>query len=305
MQNNIYYRYIYMMFVLIVTGFAAIGCIRNDGSQCASTLLKFKAVINVNGAYQEVGEDHVKEVALHVYGENEEFLETHNAKIGSTVSLYYPNHRKLNLVCWGNSASEQQVTPALKLGDNLEGSLITVITEDTRATEEKTTTHPDDLFHGTREIVIEDYKASVIEMVISHKVASVNITARGLMFLNRADEDYSYVLRSGKKHVNFRGQTLGNDVHHTQKALLENGLHESGIFNILPSTDIDNNIEVDIYKGTEFIYTIVKNNNGDQIIAKEGELLNIYADFGDGSGDVSINIAITPWGEKKIWKEMQ
>ena len=272
-------------------------------------LLKFKALININGENIVAGEDDVKELTLYVFNEDKEFLESHYVEIGSTILLSYPSHKKLHLICWGNSASEQQTLPSIEVCDKLDESLITLITSNTRATPEIVTTHPDNLFHSAKEVVINDVKSSVVEMVLRHKVASVNIAAKGLTtYTSRAGEDYSYVFRSGKKHVTFGGETQGDDVHHFQNAEFKNNTHESGIFNILPSTDENNSVEVDIYKGTELISTISTDSNGDEIKAKEGELLNIYADFSGSGGNeegVSVSIAITPWGEKKIWKDIQ
>lgn len=284
--------------------FIGMGCTKEDRSECNTPiLLKFKAVINVNGQEVEVGKEEVKELALYVFNAQEEFLEAHQVEIGSTITLSYPDHEELHLVCWGNSASEQQTLPAIEVGDRTHESLITLNTDQTRATQEKATTHPDDLFHAIKNIVIEEVKSSTVEMVLYHKIASVNITAEGLETVaTRADDDYSYVLRSGKKHISFQGNTDGTDVHHYQVAKLINGIHESGIFNILPSKDDDNNIEVDIYKGTDIIATVALDSEGNIIEAKEGELLNIHAEFG-GDGSIDVSVAITPWGEKKIWKD--
>jgi len=309
MQNNRYYRCIRLLLILMVMALVEMGCIKEYESDCnTSILLKFKAIINVNGEEVEVGKEEVKELVLYVFNANDEFLESHLVEIESTIALSYPNHKELHLVCWGNSASDQQIMPELKVGDKLDESLIAVITNNTKVTQAIVETHPDNLFHSHKEIIIEDIKGSTVEMVLYHKVASVNITAKGLAtHFTKVDEDYSYIFRSGKKHVSFNGDTKGDDVHHSQIAELKNGVHESGIFNILPSTDENNSVEVDIYKGSELISTISKDGNGQPFKAEEGRLLNIHADFSGGGGadgTISVSIAITYWGEKKIWKEI-
>ena len=295
-----------------------VGCTKEDRSECDTPiLLQFKAIINVNGENVEADKDDVKELILYVFDAQEEFLESHYAEIGSTISLSYPSHKELHLVCWGNSSSDQQTLPQMEVGDKLGESLITLKTEGARA-QEMATTHPDDLFHSSKRVIIDRTKPSTIEMVLYHKIASVSITASGLSTLStKADGEYKYVLRSGKKHINFTGNTEGGDVHHHQAAEFKNGIHESGIFNILPYSDdaIKTNrvnspatraagdIEVDIYKGSELIHTVKKDSEGNTIKAKEGQLLNVRADFNANDGSVSVSVAITAWGEKKVWKD--
>lgn len=304
MQNKRYYNYARLLLTLTVMACIGAGCIKEDRSHCFSTVLEIKAVINVNGEEQEVGKDVVKEVLIYIFDGNDRFLGTQQAEIASTVSLNYPNQKELNLVCWGNSASDKQIMPTLKIGDKLDETLMSVIVDDTKSTKEMVRIHPDDLFHATKELLIASNTGSTV-VILRPKVANISITARGLNeTFTRASDDFSYVLRSGKKQIHFRGQTTGNDVHHTQKAEFKDGLHESDIFNILPSTDANNGIEVDIYKKTEVVATISTDDYGNTIHAKEGELLNIYANFDNGDGSVSISVAITPWGEKKIWKEI-
>lgn len=308
MQNNRYNNCISLLLILMVIAFTGVGCTKEDRSQCGddSILLTFKAVINVNGEDVVAEKDEIKELTLYVFSANEKFLEAHSIQIDSTISLFYPDHEELHLVCWGNSVNNQQIVPVLSIGDKLDESLITLNTENAGGTQEKVTNHPDDLFHSVKNIIIKDVKSSTVVMILRHKVASVSIIAKGLAGYSRAENEnnFNYVLRSGKKHANFNGVTEGNDVHHTQNAEIENGTHKSGIFNILPSA---NNIEIDIYKGTAFIHTISKDSEGNFIIAKEGELLNIYADFSNGGlGDGSVNVSVktTSWGEEEIWKDM-
>ena len=286
----------------MVIAFIGTSCTKENNTECNTPiLLKFKAVINVNGESVEAGKDDVKELILYVFNAQEEFIESHYADIGSTITLSYPNHEELHLVCWGNSASDQQTLPTMGVGDKLDESLIAIITDGTRVTQ-TTAMHPDNLFHSRKKIIINEVQSSGVEMVLYHKVASVSIIAEGLADLStRVDEDYSYVFRSGKSHVNFTGNPNGDDVHHYQAAELIADSHESGIFNILPS---DESAEVDIYKGADVIATISQDSDGNPIKSKEGELLNIRADF-SVDGDINVSVAITPWGEKKIWKNFE
>lgn len=308
MKNNKHNSFISLLLIFMIIAVTGMGCIKENRTQCdVPILLTFKAIVNVNGVDIEVGEDMVKELTLYVFNAKEEFIESHRAKIASTITLSYPNHKELHFVCWANSENDQQIIPNLNVGDKLDESIITLNTESVRSEQEKVVVHPDNLFHSKKQVVIAELGMSTIVMVLRHKVASVSITAKGLNTItSKVDDDYSFVLRSGKKHVNYNGNTQGNDVHHYQDAELKEGIHESGIFNILPSNESKSgsNIEVDIYKGTELIHVITEDSSGGIIKAKEGELLNIHADFSDVEGDVTISVAVTPWGEKMIWKEL-
>lgn len=305
MQNTIYHRCIRALLILMVM--VVVGCTKEDESKCNPPhSLEIRAVVNVNGEIQEVGSDVVKGgVVFYVFDQNEGFLEMKRVELGSQIALYYPFEDKLHLVCWGNSESEGLIMPTLEVGTKLEEALISINTDnlESRSVQQNVTASVDDLFHARDELTISDNVNK--EIIIERQVASVSIISTGLKeYCNTDSEDFRYVFRSGKKSIDFTGLTKDENVSHTPAVAFKDGLLESSVFNIFPDPNID--IEVDIYLESALVATISTNVDGKQIRAEAGKLLNIYAVFKSGnieSGDIDVNIQITPWGEKAIWKE--
>lgn len=271
MQKNRHYNYFHVLLIIMIMAFIGIGCTKEDRTLCSLPVM-----IEV-----KVNKTTIKELMFYVFDENESFIETIPAEIGSTVSLIYPNHNKLHLVCWGNSESGTQIMPTLEVGDKVENALVSVIIDNTKATQENVTIHPDNLFYTISDVTLSNEVNTTIELIIHPQTTPVKIVTPGLKErFGITNEEITYVLRSGKQNINFRGVITGEDVTHTQKAELKDGTHESPIFNILPN---DKSVEVDIYNGATLLATI-KNTD----IATRGDTLNIYKTFKLGVGFLTV-----------------
>ena len=297
MQKNKFTNYIHLLTMLMVMSFVCVGCTKEDLADCKPYTHEFTLYVNP----ADGDSTSIKEIQLYVYDANENFLATHQAQLGKNIQLSYPNNNNLNIVALGNAASNTQTAPTPNLGDALSATALSLITH-TRAAEQLAIS-PDDLFKGSQEVV--NTAIAPQKIYIKRKVASVVITAKGLRTAaNNTANNYHYTLRYGKSELNFKGHTSGSNVMHTPEATFDSGILESSIFNILPATAPLNTIEIDIFNGTTLITTITADDSGTPLIANVGELLNVYANFGDGTtGNVSVSIETTPWGEKKVWKE--
>lgn len=297
MQNNKFTNYIHLRTILMVMSFVCVGCTKEDLADCKPYSHELTVLVNTTDG----DSTSIKEIQLYVYDENEKFLATHQAQLGKTMQLSYPNTNKLNIVALGNAASNKQTAPTPNVGDTLSATALSLIMH-TRATHQLATT-PDDLFKGSKEVTTSANTHQ--KLYLTRRVASVVITAKGIKAAaNRAENNFYYTLRYGKSELNFKGHTSGSNVMHTPETTFDSGILESSIFNILPAAAPLNTIEIDIFNTTTRIATITADDSGKPLIAHMGKLLNVYADFGDGTtGDLSVSIETTPWGEKKIWKE--
>ena len=297
MQNYRHHSYICLLLVLLVTTFIGIGCTENNLSNCPKFSHQFIVKAYHADGTEVVENGVIKDLNVYVFDQNETFLALHKVEIGNIIQLDYLAHEKLNIVVLANSESENQKRPKLKVGDKIDDAYISLITQ-TKSLDEIAVS-PDDLFKGRQEIIKNRLSENAPPKIsLQRKVASVVITTNGIKeYAITTSDDFHYILRYGKREFNLKGETSEDNVTHKPVSNFNNKLLESSIFNIIPSQD---NIEVDIYNGTKLITTISKDDKGNLLKAKEGELLNIYASF---IGDVSVSIEVTEWGKKVIWKE--
>ena len=291
MQNNKFTHNSQLLLLWIVISFVCVGCTKEDLADCNPFSHTFTIRVNAADAL-----DAVKEIKVYVYNEDEAFLALHDAEVGNPIQLNYPQHNKLNVVVLGNAASNKQQLPVVNIGGKLHATALSLITTATKSTPLQAT-HPDDLFKGRKELFQNN--ADTPQTIDLHrKVASVVITTKGIQaYANTTSEDFHYILRYGKRQLSFKGETTAEDVTHQPTSTFNNGVLESSIFNILPAASP---IAIDIYNGAVLVSTIQADSSGKPLMATAGELLNIYATY---SGDVSVSVATTPWGEKKVWKE--
>ena len=298
MQKNRPHSHIRLLLILMVTSFVSMGCTKEDLSQCPTFSHEFIVrAYDIDGNNISQSDD-VKEITAYVFDDQDNFLALRQIELEKNIKLNYPNNSTLHIVVLGNSANDKQKTPTLTIGDKLVSACISLTMRTSAKSMQQTANSPDDLFKGRKEIV-KSISNTLQEIAIRRKVGSVVITTKGLKaYTNTTSDDFHYVLRYGKRQLNFMGHTLGEKALHNPKAKFNNGLFESSIFNILPPTE--SNIMVDIYNGISLVATIAKDSNGNPLIVETGELLNIYANF---TSNINVSIEVTSWGEKKIWKE--
>jgi hypothetical protein len=297
MQNNKFTNSSQLLFIWMVMSFVCVGCTKEELAECNPYSHTF--TIRVNDADKDsiTAAKAVKEITVYVYDEAEQFLALHQAAVDKPIELSYPQHPKLNIVVLGNAASNKQQLPLLNIGDPLHATALSLIT--TKAAPQAASS-PDDLFKGRK--TLSKSSAETVHIIDLHrKVGSVVITTKGIQsYVHTTSEAFHYILRYGKRQLNFKGDTTAEDVTHQPTSTFNNGLLESSIFNILPA--LNSNIEIDIYNGSLLVSTIKKDKEGTPLTVKAGELLNIYANYSEDV-EVSVSIETTPWGEKTVWKE--
>lgn len=292
MQKNRFRNCLQMLPVLLFMAFVSVNCTKEDLSGCKPGFpLQVKAF---DADDNEVGTETVKDVTLYVFDKDKAFLDTREVILSEYITLDYPDHEHLTVVAWGNSRQGQQTMPALEEGDPLETAFVSLIQTRTIL---PVVGSPDDLFYGTMDIQAGETSAKVLP--VRRKTSGVVVTARYLReFVGSAEGEFRYVLRKSTDKLDFYGKPNGTDVSYSPDAAFDNtGDFVSSIFNIL-STDAD--IKIDIYHRGVLKTTIISDSEGKPLRAVEGRLLNVFVNF---KGDVSVDVKVTDWGKKEIWKE--
>lgn len=294
MQNNKSRSCLQMLFISLVTAFVVMSCTKEDLAQCFKP--QFSLQVKAYDADDaDVGSETVKDITLYLFDKGNLFIGSREATLGQTVMLDYPDHDKLLVVAWGNSKQGHQTMPELQIGDHLQTAFLSLL--HTTKTILPVADSPDDLFYSSKEI--SSYDPSVHLIPIKRKISSVIITARHLKeYVADTEGEFQYVVRKSGDKLDFYGKPGGGDVSYSPDAAFDKaGDFVSSVFNILPT---ENDLRVDIYHRGVLKTTIVSDSQGKPLKIVEGKLLNILINL---KGDVSVEISVTPWGEKQIWKE--
>lgn len=245
---------------------------------------------------EELDSETIKDITLYVFDRDGQFIRAHTEHVvNHSVEFNYPDHDRLTVVAWGNGAQGSQSLPTLNVGDKIEEAFVTL--SRTRASM-ATIQSPDDLTHGLIELTKENQNVEAV-LSMSRKTSGVSLTARELkQYANASDDNFSYVLRQTGHQLDFFGNESGELSAYTPQASFDgNGDFAAPIFNILTTSS---DIEVDILHGDILVATILKTPDGKPLRVEPGKTLNIMVDF---TGDISVSVSLTPWGEGQIWKD--
>ena len=284
---------LYFMFTLLLLS----GCIAENNDNCFKGVpLKVKLPAGIPA-------ETIKDMSLYVFDNKDLLLDILPINSSEPVMLNYPGIPGIHCVAWGNTQDGTMLISPLKKGDQRSDGFISLkSTVPTRA-EKNIFTSPTDLFYG--ELNLENASTSnhiqEQEITISRMVASMNITIRGLELLSESNEgDYLVVVHETASRVDFEGRYGG-----TPASLAFTSPFEAGkdyivpLFNLFPTIG-GSGLVIDIYRNGSLLRSVYTDNNNQPIIPVVGKTLNLLLNF---KLDVSVQVAITGWGEEYIWKE--
>ncbi len=293
MQNNKFRNCLQIVPLLLFMAFVSVSCIKDDLSECRPPVFSLK-VKAFDADNKPLGGESVKEVTLYVFDGEKLFLDSHDIRVDETVTLNYPDHKSLTLVAWGNGKQGHQTMPDLQKGDHLETAFVSLIQTRTSLPVAES---PDDLLHGILDINTD--AESTAELPIRRRTAAVAITVRHLKeFVGSSEGEFRYVVRKTTDKLGFYGKPNGSSVSYSPPAEFnDKGEFVSSIFNILPAEE---ELRIDIYHQGVLKTTVISDNKGNPLRAEVGRLLNVLIDF---RGEVSVDITVSEWGKREIWKE--
>lgn len=280
------------------------GCIKEEGGADCPTAAHYLMVRSYDADNKEItGTGAVRDVVLYVFDHNGAYLGKITGMENTPIPLTYPEGANLHIVGWGNSGGGNQVMPDLAAGTPLANASVKLI--NTKADNPETNvSSPDDLFWGNTDVSLVTPQGETGEirhdLSVKRKAASMNISVKGLQgWANTTDTDFSIVVHGSRNTIDFGGNNTGDPAAYKPALLLNNnGIFTTGIFNTFPSGDIV--VSIDIYKGTNKIYTVAADKMGKPFVLQEGRLLNVFIDF-TGTGNVSFTV--TEWGKIDINQE--
>ena len=293
MQKNKFHSCLQIVPLLLFMAFVSASCIKDDLSQCEKPAFSLQ-VRAYDADNRPLGPDVVKDVTLYIFDKNKLFLGTQDIRVNETVTADFPGHESLTLVAWGNGGQGHQTKPALRQGDHLETAFVSLIHTRTSL---PVAGSPDDLLHGIIDISSGD--TSVEELPMRRMTGSVAITARHLrQYAGSGEGEFRYVLRKSTDKLDFYGKPNGSEVCYSPEAAFDaNDDFVSSIFHVFPP---EHDIRIDIYHRDVLMTTVISDSKGNPLRVETGRLLNVLIDF---RGDISVDMIVSEWGKKEIWKE--
>ena len=291
-------------FTLLLVSAVLPGCIKEDGGSDCPTAAHYLMVRSFDADNKEItGTGVVRDVVLYVFDNNGAYLGKITGTENTPVPLNYPEGSNIHIVGWGNSGGGNEVMPNLSAGSSVDDASVKL--NNTKADNPETNvSSPDDLFWGYANVSLVTPQGATGEirhdLSVKRKAASMNISIKGLQgWANTTDTDFSVVVHGSRNKIDFAGNNTGDPAAYKPVLNLNgNGIFTTGIFNTFPSSDIV--VSIDIYKGTEKIYTVAADKDGKPFVLTDGRLLNVYIDF-TGTGNVSFTV--TEWGKIDINQE--
>lgn len=267
-------------------------------------------VVNVEG--DDITEEGVIEtLSLYIFDNQQKFLKSLDTRVGESLSIYFPDQDTLHVVSWGNLTNGKQHLPQLAVGTPMSQAVIRlnetqpvrskVPTIPTKATPRLVAESPDDLFYSYDIIALKSGNQTSYKLQMSRTVGSMSVTMRNLKsYANRYDENYTLLVRETYDAIDFNGRLTGNKVGYLPPVSFNDAQELiAPLFNLLPS-HAEGNIEIDVYHQNDLITTVKNDSGGNPLKVLRGQVLNVLVNF---KMQVSVEVSITPWGVKQVWKD--
>lgn len=284
----------YFMFILLLLS----GCIAENTDDC------FKGVSLKVKLPAGISPETMKDMNIYIFDDNDLLLDIVPANSSEPVMLDYPNIPSLHCVAWCNTQDGTMLVTPLKKGNPLSAGYISL--KPSIPASQSIFDSPADLFYGeltientlmpTRRVVNEEQ-----EMSVSRMVASMNIIIRGLELLSGAnDGDYSLIVHETTSRVDFEGRYGGIPASYKLSSRFEAGKdYTVPLFNLFPTME-GAGVTIDIYRNGRLLKSVNTDSGSRPIVPVLGKTLNVLLSF---KLDVSVEVEITGWGEKYVWKE--
>lgn len=276
------------------------GCIGEDLSKCS------KGISLKIGLSEDTpdGADALKDISLYVFDDNDLLVDILPIGTSGRVVLDYADIPNFHCIALGNIQDGTLAVTSLKSGDPYSEGYVSLQQASgpaTRAADNYSS--PSDLFHG--ELKLENNTTDPLQeepvITLSRKVASMNITVRGLRALpGTTDGNYSIVIHETASRMDFSGRFDGPSAAYSP-AVSINGKGELAVstFQLFPTID-NKGIAIDIYRNGALLRSVTNAGDNRPIVPVPGKTLNVLVDF---EGSANIDLVITGWGKTHVWKE--
>lgn len=283
----------YIIFTLLL--FSGCGADKEDDGFKVIPL-KVKLPANVSA-------EAIKDLSLYVFDDKELLLDILPIRNTESILLNYPDVPNLHCIAWCNIQDGTMSVSPLKKGDSLSDGFISLKPSLSTRAETSFFTSPTDLFYGEFNVDNTSTSGRIEEqnLTVKRMVASMNITVRGLEELSGSNNgNYSLVVRETASIIDFEGHYGGNLASYAFASGFEPGKdYVIPPFNLFPTID-GGGVNIDIYHNGDLLRSVSTDSSRDPIIPIVNKTLNVLLNF---KLDVSVEIAVTGWGEEYIWKE--
>lgn len=287
MNILLYIKHIFIFGILLLTG-----CVKH--SKCNADYDMIVKSADINGS-DITGTGVVNDVLLYIFDSNGNFIEMINTYENIIIPLNYPSEDKITVVAWGNTANGSQKMPDGKQETGINDSYVELNTK-TLGTMNQAQA-PDDIFFGKKEILFNNPSENTYlnEIIVKRKVSSVTIILHNLkQWYGSADSDYSVRISETFDAIDFNGTLVGEKVwYEPQSAFNSAGDLVVPTFRTLASNG--NPIIIDIYKGSDKIYSISTDKDANPLILEEGKLLAVDVDFLGENGQMTVIVKQNDW----------
>lgn len=282
----------------------ASGCIKEELDACYTLTVKV-----LNPSDEDITPlGMVDEASLYIFDEELNYLETRaldKAFIAGrqTITLKYPDNKKLHIIAWGNAAgSNQTISEAKKIAD-LRLSL--------KSTNGMVSQLPDSLYYGNKEVIVrgDGVAGGNQEIPIKLKIGSVTMKTIGLSNVSDALKsavEPTYSLTRTKSAYTYTGEQTGDEVSYNNSGkwrttewftvgYQDRGDETGGLQNVCAGENLSVQLEV---AGKQYVETKALDlATGEMVPIRipEGGRSDIIFEFGE-DGNLSVKIRISPWG---------
>ena len=217
-----------------------------------------------------------------------------------TSSDFYFAHDKaspVTLVAWGNLKTDSLTLTDIVVGTPINQALLSLKSKESGYDLPIT-----DLFYSRK--VMETGGSSAtrglmeenLTLVLERRAAGMSIRTR--YFAERfgnTGEPCRFVVRGTAKALNFLGQAVGDNAGYEPVAVTNGqGDTYAAPFRVFPTQE-EQQMEIDIYRTGEKLFTITEDMKGESLYALPGQQLNVDIDF--RYARVRVTVTVEPWGE--------
>ena len=277
-------------------------CLKDDLSGCyRSHSIKIVAEVLSGGDVVDIQD--IKHVDLYIFNKEGKFLDKITCKLNEYVDLNYPEEEILNIVGFANiSESNETITLFAEGILEKDGKICLIKFQDYLS--QPIYGSPSDILWGETGVSGSDSGNTAI-LPVKRIVASVNVKVRGLEELTKTNSDFRIVLSTKYHTVDFNGNAMGNDTNYLPEggvfASRNPSQFEIPTFRIF-ATSQGTPVDVKVYYKDKLLDIISKDNEGNQLLAYNGKLLEIKISYLENA---ALTIQMTSdWDTETIWKDI-
>lgn len=232
----------------------------------------------------------VDNTTLYIFDENNDFYKqitidrTYLLQV-KPVQIDCPGSDRITVIAWSGISSNSETISSMSNANIIEDLQLNLNQNKGIASN-----FPADLFYGQVTVHRNTTKSATQELKISRKVASLNLTTKGIVKMFDSNEgSYFYKVKKTKSSFNHNGELTGNDVEYVITANLNSkGVLVASSTAILPASDIT----VELYRDNQMILSSKNVKNQENMSISAGEQLCVSFDLVKQTSKV----LVSSWG---------